>query len=120
MSDRRILEKAPDGSYETFEGADVQNLYADAFGRILSGPAVTKIEFTRVVDVKNISEGGKTRMTEERELFLRVNVPTFALIESMSRTLETLVNSVETMEAATLQQRHALKATIDRLRNVKL
>jgi hypothetical protein len=89
MADERILllkERAPGRIFDIYEAREVAYVYTDGYARVFSGPAVTKIELFRTTGLKQ--EG--SQQVEEREVFMRLHIPTITFIEGAGIALSTL------------------------------
>ena len=73
-----ISERSPPARvFDIFLGEHVIDYYADGTARMSLGPEVSKIEFVR--SMGPIEEEGLS--VDQRDIFLRVAMPTSALIE---------------------------------------
>jgi hypothetical protein len=68
-----------DRTIEVYEASQVADVAADGFLRTWTGAQVSKIELFRLLEVIDAA-GGKPAV-EHREMFMRLTVPTPALIE---------------------------------------
>ncbi len=63
--------------FDIFEGEDVLHLFADGTARMMLGPEMTKIEFVRSLGPTTIDN----LEVDQREVFLRLAMPTSSVIE---------------------------------------
>src|SRR5580698_7653297 len=87
MPDRKpyLSERLPNRApLDVFEAEHVEYIYADGSALSFLGPHVTKIELTRTIATK-VEDG---RSVDQRETFLRLTMPTFAVVELCALLLE--------------------------------
>ncbi|MCS3451903.1 hypothetical protein M2222_008320 [Bradyrhizobium elkanii] len=115
---RRLLtsDRTPGMAQDLYEAKEIVDLFADGYGRVISGPAVTKMEFFRVVGVK--SEGAL--LVEEREVFLRLTVPTAALFEHAGNMVAGMSENLPALMAASEQARTTILKAVQAAKDAKL
>jgi hypothetical protein len=115
---KRLLysERAPGRMYDLYEHPAIADVYADGQGRILSGPQVTKIEFFRTT---GINEEGGERL-EQREVFLRLTLPTAAFVEAAGNALAGFGTSLSRIDEGAAQLKGVMIGAIKKVQDVKL
>jgi hypothetical protein len=80
MADRKpvLSERIPGRHFDLFETELAETRYADGTVGFSMGPAVSRIEFYRVISVRPVNP---TEVHEDREKHLIVTLPTVALLE---------------------------------------
>jgi hypothetical protein len=116
-TDRRLLQtqkaENPDRTIEVYEGASVDELFADGFGRSWSGPQVTKIELFRVTEVSD-------NAVEAREVFARLSIPTPLLIEFCFNFIHGLSTNLPIIEQQAAVLRKVITDGVARTSALKL
>jgi hypothetical protein len=102
--------------FDIFEGENVLNLYSDGSARLMIGPEASKVEFARSSGA--IEKEGL--QVDQREVFLRLAMPTSALIELCAIALEQYGVNVEAMKAGSASNLSTLREAIKRAAAVKV
>jgi hypothetical protein len=112
-----LSERLPGRMQDVYEAPDILNLFADGTVRVLAGPAVTRIEYFRTT---NLSNSETNEMIEEREVFLRLTVPTSAYLEAAGVVLASMGQNVEMIRQANDRVLDIIKQSVQQAQNVKL
>jgi hypothetical protein len=83
-----ISERTSGRVFDVYVAPQVDQFFADGFGRMFLGPQTTKIELYHVIGVKQDTLDGVPVAVEEREVFCRLTVPTVGLIEACGLLIE--------------------------------
>jgi hypothetical protein len=111
-----VSERSEGRNFDIREASDLINVYADGTARVFSGPIVTKLEFFRVTDATE--ENGV--LVEQREVFLRLTVPTIPYIEGAANILSAIGEQLKAMDQAANTTRQVIEAAINRVKDVKI
>jgi hypothetical protein len=101
--------------FDVFEG-EVLHLYADGSARLRLGPEVSKIEFVRSLGAKT-KDGAEV---DQREMFLRLSLPTSALIELCAIALEQYGLNSQALQAGNASNINILREALKRAAAVKI
>jgi hypothetical protein len=107
-------EREPGRTYDMYEASSVSDIYVDGQARIYSSPQVTKIEYFRTIGFKE--EGGAR--VEEREIVLRLQIPTPVFIEAAGNGLSSV--DLGQFDQASAQLRQLMTDVVKKVQNVKL
>jgi hypothetical protein len=120
-SNQKLLQRFenPDRVIETYEADQVNEAYADGFGRTWTGPQVVKMEIFRMVNVSDPSPG-KPSVVEQREVFMRLTVPTPALLEYCLNVLTGMGATLASLEGANRETRKLITDALARANDIKL
>jgi hypothetical protein len=102
--------------FDIFEGEDVLYLYSDGTARMMLGPEITKIEFVRSVGPIKIGDLD----VDQREMFLKLAMPTSSLIEMCAGALEEFGKNATALQAGTASNISILREALKRAAAVKI
>ncbi len=98
-----VRERTPGRMFDVYLAPQVDYVFADGIGRVISGPQVTKIELTRVIGIKPETINGVVCPVEEREVFCRLTVSTVQLIETCGTLIEQMGVNMPAFDASQQQ-----------------
>lgn len=121
ITDRKpiIRERAPGRNVDIYLAPQVDQIFAESFGRLLLGPLITKIELLRVTELRKDTVDGRPVDVDEREVFCRLAVPTSALIEACGTLIEQVGSNMPAIDAAHQQLKEAITNAIRKAAAVK-
>jgi hypothetical protein len=102
--------------FDILMGEDVLNFASDGTARMMLGPEVSKIEFIR--SLGPVTEGAYE--VDQREIFLRLSMPTSALVEMCAIALEQFGKNLEAIRAGSAGNSDVVKEALKRVAAIKL
>lgn len=119
MPDKKpyLVERIPGKRFvDVFEADDVQYLFADGGAQTLFGPEATKIEFTRALRTR--TENGN--VIDERETFLRLAMPTSAVVELCAIVLEHYATNFKLIQDGASTNTNSIREALKRVAAIKI
>jgi hypothetical protein len=107
-------ERAPGRMFDMYLSDSHIEMFADGIGRVAVGAQVTKVDFFRTADVRTEKLGGVEHPLEEREVILRLTIPTQAFVEACGTMIELAVANSAVLEAANLQLKTVIERAVER------
>jgi hypothetical protein len=111
-----ISERTPGRRFDIYLGDDVQEFFVDGQARVFISTGVSKLELFRIIDSKDESGGP----VDQREIFLRLIMPTAALLEFAAMTISTLSNNLAAMETGNRQALEAIKNAVRVVQKIEI
>lgn len=99
MTEKLLIrsERGPDGNYDVVEPkAGVPEIYVDGFVGITFSVSTVKIDLYSSTG----AEIAEDKLIDQRELKLRLVVPTISFLELCQKTLQTMPNNKESIDTA--------------------
>jgi hypothetical protein len=119
VDNRRFLTSENHGAgraSDIYEAVDCVNVFADGIARVFTGPVMTKLEYFRTTEVL-IRDGVAV---EQREVFMRLTLPTVVFVEGSANILAGLGESLPGIVDAANNTRPVIEAAIQKVQNVTL
>jgi hypothetical protein len=113
-----LSDRTPGRSFDLYQSDRFTECFADGIGRVMAGPANIKLEFYRVNPSDEKTPEGVP--IEEREMFVRVVIPSAAFLEAVANVVASLGSHIEQFDLASTNTKKAIQDAFDRVRNLKL
>lgn len=107
-----LSERGPGRNYDLYASAAAVELRADGAAGVALGPAVSRMDFHRVIQVDPNFEGGPL---ETRERHLSVVLPTPQLIEFLTSTLASVTANKDALLGAMEETIISLRDMLDKV-----
>jgi hypothetical protein len=111
-----VRSREPNAMFDTYLTSQISNEFADGIGGVMSGPVITKMELYRVIGF----EGEGANRIEKREMFMRLSLPSVALIEALGNILAGYAASAPQFEQAAKATNEVVIAALKKVKDVKL
>jgi hypothetical protein len=120
-SERKPLygERLPGVTFDMYEGREVVDLFVDGIGKAMIGPQVAKLEFFRLLGTKTEAEHPGA-VIEDREMILRVVVPTPVLAEACGNLLSQINANVPRLDESHTILKRLIADAVAKVGNTKL
>jgi hypothetical protein len=107
--DRRILasSREPGAVFDLYASDSAPEIFCDGASHAMVGPVVMRLLFHVVTDVPT-----ESRPIEQRDLRLKLVMPTHAMIDFLVKTLQALVTNKDALTEGAEKQKNALVALL--------
>jgi hypothetical protein len=111
-----LRSREPNAMFDVYLAPQITDAFADGIGQTMTGPAVTKLEFYRLLGF----EGEGENRIEKREMFLRLSIPSVLLVDGLGTIFQTLANNIPQFEAAAHGMTDVITKSVKKIQDVKL
>jgi hypothetical protein len=111
-----LRSRAPNAMFDMYAAHQISDVFADGIGQVMYGPLVTKLEFFRLLGF----EGEGASRVEKREVFLRMTIPSAAIVEAAGTLLATYAGASSQFEQAAKMINEIVVGSIKKVQDVKL